>query len=186
MKKRIYPRRAAAYLATAAILCGLCAVPLASQTKPKNILDYYLALPDEYFKCELSPSITRAYKEKLIVRKNIRNGYIQARSEGYPMEVALFTDDYLKLSMIAVVIRCGEGCMCNRFAVLSLAGNGAWSDNTSHVFPTEKQIAAALKKPDTVYEFLLPEVGTDIKVVDTATKKVLLTIGWSGGMFQIK
>ena len=173
------------YAAIIITFCVVVSTPLASYSKRNNVLDYYLALPDEYFMCESAPKITREFKEKLVIRKNIKNGYIQAQSEGHPMEVALFADDHLKLALLAVNIKCGAGCMCNKFDILNMSG-GKWNTVTSEVFPTDDQIRKSLKDKDMIYEYVLPETGTVIKVVDVDTKKVALNIHWSGGMFMIK
>jgi hypothetical protein len=183
-KNNHHPAQSIAAMLT--ILVLLLAFPPSSQGKPQSILDYYLLLPNEYFICELSPKITREYKEKLIVRKNSKNGFIQASSEDYPMEVALFTDNKANPPLVAVNIRCGAGCMCNKFAVLSFSNKGKWNDVTAQVFPSDEQIGKALGRRAALYEFVLPEVGTTIKVVDIDTKKFLLNIYWSGGRFIIK
>ncbi|MCU0847152.1 MAG: hypothetical protein MUD12_04625 [Spirochaetes bacterium] len=160
--------------------------PANAEEKKMSVLDYYLALPDEYFYCETKPSISKSFKEKQIKKKNLRNGYILSKSEEYPMEVALFTDSYLMLDIIAVNVKCGEGCMCNRFALLSYSGNGRWSEMTANIFPKQEEIEKALKNKGAAYEYVLPEVGTTIRIVDSASKRQLLEIYFSGGYFLIK
>jgi len=152
-----------------------------------TVLDYYLALPEAYFMCETTPNVTREYREKQIVRKNISSGYMEAKSEGHPMQVALFTDNKLNVSCVVLSITCGAGCMCNRFAILQAGEKMELTDVTEKIFPNEKEIfRAAGKNRDYSLEYKLPEYGTVIKVVDSMTGKALCNIHWSGGRFVIR
>jgi hypothetical protein len=156
-----------------------------AQQKQKSIMDYYVDLPDEIFYCEMKPeNLSKEFKKKQIRKSNLKAGYILARSENMPLEVALFTDAYLGITVVAVNRVCGEGCMCNYFRLLRPAGNGTWAE--FNAFPSADEImkAAGLNGPD--YDLVLPEIGTDIKVLSRDTKKVLALIGWSGGQFAIK
>lgn len=159
-----------------------------AQEKTKNVLDYYLDLPDNLFYCELSKSFSKEAKEKQIVRKNLPNGFILAKSEGYRMEVALFKDRTKNRDIIAVNIRCGEGCMCSRFEVLELIAGGKWK-NVKEIFPSEAEITKALEgkgKSDAIYEIALPETGTTIQLIDSTNQKPLIGIIWKDGKFSVK
>lgn len=154
-----------------------------SQGKKMNIMDYYLALPDDCFYCEIKPNdLSTAYKKKQVIKTNINAGYIAARSENYIMQVALFVAP--GINVVAVNRPCGAGCMCNMFRLLVPQPNGKWSENVD--FPSEKEIRARIKNNIEYYEFVLPEIGTDIKVIDPDTKKTILIIAWVGGKFRIK
>jgi len=156
-----------------------------AQQKQKSIMDYYLDLPDEIFYCEIKPdNLSREFKKKQISKSNLRAGYILARSENMPLEVALFTDAYLGITVVAVNRPCGEGCMCNYFRLLRPTGKGTWADFDAFPSPDEIMKAAGLTEPD--YDLVLPEIGTDIRVVSRDAKKVLALIGWSGGQFAVK
>ncbi|MBP7738409.1 MAG: hypothetical protein KA369_20710 [Spirochaetes bacterium] len=174
--------------AIAAVIIGIIAVlgaDAGAQQKQKSVMDYYLDLPDEAFYCEMKPeNLSKEFKKKQIRKSNLRAGYILARSENMPLEVALFTDAYLGITVVAVNRVCGEGCMCNYFRLLRPSGKGAWADFDA--FPSSDEImkAAGLTEPD--YELVLPEIGTDIRVVSRDKKKLLALIGWSGGQFAIK
>lgn len=173
----------------AALFCLLAsAAPAGAQGAPSTILDYYLALPDAYYQCEMEPKITAQYKMKQIVRKNIKNGYLLAKSEGYPMEVALFVDAAGEERVIAVNITCGEGCMCNRFALLRYLGPGNWKNVTADLMPPDGEIEAAIKKKhgDRNWSLILPEFGTTVRVVDAATSAPLIDLQWVNGVFRIK
>lgn len=155
-----------------------------AQTKKMSVMDYYLALPDNCFYCEITPpDLSAAFKRKLITKANIPAGYIEARSENYSMQVALFTAP--GVTVVAVNRPCGAGCMCAMFRLLVPEPGGKWSEYTG--FPSEDRIRARIAKKDLEQiEFVLPEIGTDIKVVDPDTGKALLLIGWGGGKFSIK
>jgi hypothetical protein len=169
--------------AASALVTLIAAGPSGAQQR--TILDYYLALPAEYFTCENSPKVTREYREKQIVRKNVPSGYIEAKSEGHKMEVALFTDRKADVNVVAVSIRCGAGCMCNRFALLRADGAMKWTEATSALFPGESEILGAVEKGDYVLEYILPEFGTVITVADAFTGKTLVNVDWKGGRFVI-
>jgi len=155
-----------------------------AQTKKMSVMDYYLALPDDCFYCEITPpDLSAAFKRKLITKANIPAGYIEARSENYSMQVALFTAP--GVTVVAVNRPCGAGCMCAMFRLLVPEPGGKWSEYTG--FPSEDRIRARIAKKDLEQiEFVLPEIGTDIKVVDPDTGKALLLIGWGGGKSSIK
>lgn len=155
-----------------------------AQTKKMSVMDYYLALPDDCFYCEITPpDLSAAFKRKLITKANIPAGYIEARSENYQMQVALFTAP--GVTVVAVNRPCGAGCMCAMFRLLVPEPGGKWSEYTG--FPSEDRIRARIGKKDLEQiEFVLPEIGTDIKVVDPDTGEALLLIGWGGGKFSIK
>ena len=97
-------------------------------------------------------------------------------------QVALFTAPGIRL--VAINRPCGEGCMCNMFRLLVPQPDGGWKDYEG--FPSEGDINAKIGKKARSHEFLLPEVGTDIKIIDPETGKTLLLIGWIGGKFGIK
>jgi hypothetical protein len=152
----------------------------------KTILDYFMLIPDEYFQCEISGEITPQKKKESIKRVNIKNGYIAAESEKFPMEAALFTDDYLGISVVAVNVNCGEGCMCNKFALLIPDSKGKLIESSNFIFPDASEIEKKLKEKSDSYGFILTETGIDINVVDNLSKKTLLLIRWRGGMFVIE
>jgi hypothetical protein len=151
-------------------------------------MDYYLTLPADYFSCEMPVDVTRQYRLKQIIKKNLKNGYILAKSEGLKMQVALFTYAPKSMNVIGVNIPCGAGCMCNKFAMLTRSSSGKWSNITSKIFPSEERILKAIGKAgqDIILQYDLPEYGLDIKVIDDMTKKVICKVTWSGGKFIIK
>ena len=79
----------------------------------KTVIDYYLQLPDEYFQCETVKILRQKDKLSQIKRKDLKKGYILASTSdgGIPVEIALFTDDYMGIKVLAVNVRCPSGCM---------------------------------------------------------------------------
>ncbi|HSV97562.1 MAG TPA: hypothetical protein VLM75_11605 [Spirochaetota bacterium] len=99
------------------------------------------------------------------------------------MQVALFTAP--GVTVVAVNRPCGEGCMCDMFRLLVPAAGGKWSDFTG--FPSGDEALSRIGRKDQEHvEYVLPETGTDIKVIDPDTRKTLFPIGWSCGKFRIK
>ncbi len=166
-------------------LLGPLGTAVRAENKQKSIMDYYLDLPDEVFYCEIQPKdLSREFKKKQIRRSNLKAGYILANSENMPLEVALFIDAHLGITVVAVNRPCGAGCMCNYFKLLRPAGKGKWADFDAFPSPDEIMKAAGMTEPD--YDLVLPEIGTIIKVVGRDTKKVLALIEWNGGEFILK
>jgi hypothetical protein len=150
-----------------------------------DVLDYYLQLPEELFRCELETTVSAEYRQKQIQRLNQKNGFILARSEGYPMEVALFRDQVNGRDIVAVNIYCGDGCMCNKLEFFVLTAAGDWQSVRESVFPAEDEIDKALKR-DSGWEYRLPEFGTTITIVERNTGKVILQLPWLNSRFVIK
>ncbi len=178
MMKRILP------LAIALVFLAPAADGPHAQAKKMGVMDYYLALPDDCFFCETAPADrSAAFRKKQITKANIPAGYIEARSENYALQVALFTAP--GVTVVAVNRPCGAGCMCDLVRLLVPSPGGKWSDFTG--FPSGEEVLSKIGRKDLEYvEYVLPETGTDIKVVDPDTRKTLLLIGWSGGRFRIK
>jgi hypothetical protein len=172
------------------IISGSADRPAFGKQKAMDIFDYYCALPDAYFQCEFSAPVPKEARIKQITKKNVKNGFIAAKSEGFPMQVALFTDSRMMLNIIAVNITCGAGCMCNKFALLSYSTGGTWHEVTADIFPHNKELIKAIKAKtgtdDVLFEFVLPEFGTAIRVVEISTKKHLIDINWTDGKLFIK
>ena len=83
------------------------------------------------------------------------------------MQVALFVSK--NKNVIAVNRICGAGCMCNLFRLLVLEPNGTWKKHED--FPSEEEITKGIKNNIEYYEFILPEIGTDIQVIAPDIKK---------------
>ena len=97
--------------------------------------------------------------------------------------MALFTAP--GVTVVAVNRPCGAGCMCAMFRLLVPGPKGKWSEYEG--FPSANRIRERINKTDLEQiEFVLPEIGTDIKAVDPDTGGTFLLIGWVGGKLRIK
>ena len=154
------------------------AVCVLGQTLPRNVTEFYLALPgsingiegaqnseipgfeDDFFfysntRNESKSSILK-YRKGLIKSEDLKNGYLRLESrewEGW-VEISLFKKaDGSSLIAISQVT-CGPGC---KGGLLFLTyKNGHWKNVTSQVFPISKLTG-------NYYE--LPRVGTSIALV---------------------
>lgn len=167
---------------TAVALC-LAAGWTVADTARLSVLDYYRELPADVFQCEADAAPDPAARERLIVHRNIPHGYIRATVEGFPLEVVLFRERDTTRDIVAVSLECGDGCMCRRLDFLVRDADG-WRSVRAEVFPAAEAIEAALGR-DAGYAFLLPETGTTIRVVDTESRALLLTLPWDGRRFHI-
>ncbi|HNX25185.1 MAG TPA: hypothetical protein PKG60_14155 [Spirochaetota bacterium] len=153
----------------------------------KTIVDYYLQLPDEYFQCETYNILSRKDKLSQIKKKDLKNGYVLASISdgGIPVEVALFNDDYMGIRVLAVNVRCSSGCMCRKLDFFFVSDGKLMKSEGEGLFPKSEDIEKAAGTKEG-YEFILSEEGKNIKVAAEANGKILLTIEWSGGTFNIK
>jgi len=156
-------------------------------TGEKSIVDYYIQLPDQYFQCETENILRKKDKLSLIKKKNIKSGYILASTidGGYALEAALFTDDYMGIKLMVLNLRCPAGCKCRRLDFFFVSDGRPMKSNNEFLFPKKEDIEKAAGR-NKGYEFVLPGDGKNINVTDEFTGKVLLTIEWSGGTFNIK
>lgn len=153
----------------------------------KTVVDYYLQLPDEYFQCEIVKIFRQKDKLSQIKRKDIKKGYILASTSdgGIPVEIALFTDDYMGITVLAVNVRCSSGCMCRKLDFFFVSDGKLMKSEGEGLFPKIEDIEKAAGVTGG-YEFIIPEGSKNIKVASEESGKVLLTIDWSGGTFNIK
>lgn len=153
----------------------------------KTVVDYYLQLPDEYFQCETVKILRQKDKLSQIKRKDVKKGYILASTSdgGIPIEIALFTDDYMGIKVLAVNVRCRWGCMCRKLDFFFVSDGKLMKSEGEGLFPEIEDIEKAAGITGG-YEFIIPEGSRNIKVASEESGKVLLTIDWSGGTFNIK
>ena len=163
------------------------AISAESAAAQKTVIDYYLQLPDRYFQCETENMLKQKDKLSLIKNKNLKKGYIQASTldGGIPIEIFLFTDDYMGIKVLAVNLRCGSGCMCRKLDFFFISEGKLMKNEGGFLFPKIEDIEKAAGVSDG-YEFILPDDGSGIKVSDEQSGKILLNIEWSGGTFNLK
>lgn len=158
----------------------------ARSVAPASIVDYYLLLPDETFQCETAVPLSKKHKTDLIKKKDLKNNFITASTMdgGYPLEVALFVDDYLGVKVLAANVRCQSGCMCKRLDLFFVSGGKVMKSSAEGLFPKAEDIEKAAKIKDG-YGFEIAGDGKSIKVVSDDSNKTLLIIEWSGGTFNL-
>lgn len=177
---------------------------------PKDILEYYLALPIDFFSysiCGLEDS--KAAREQAIKKQNVKNGYILFNEEctGSPNEIVLFKDRKNNKDVIALTKYHGD--MSQTFYLLSY-NKGEWRRIKDSHFPEEETITKQIEAKQTTYtpaiqqaitsakemdgfvpiEFLLPEIGYDVKVIInrelTSENVELASIKWTGSSFELQ
>lgn len=155
----------------------------------KNVLDYFLELPNEYFVCEMAKIYNKAERNTLIKHKNVKNGFIKAEADIGNIEVALFKDKIKNRDILAVFAQCGPGCMCQKTGFLVQNTNLTWQNITDEIFPSEAQISKFIfndENRDIFYKFIIPEFGTTIKVLEWDTEEHLCNLKWESGKFMLK
>lgn len=161
-------------------------LPADSEPGKETVLDYYLLIPDEYFGCETNVPLGKNDRLALIKKKDLANGYILAATKdgGFPVEAAVYKDDFLGITVLAVNVWCGSGCMCNKLDFFFITNSKLSRDNGGFIFPK----AGDIEKKTGIsegYRFVLPGDGKGINVVKEGSGKVLLKIEWSGGTFNL-
>lgn len=146
-----------------------------------SVLDYYLALPDESFTCEISRQYSKEQREKAIQYKNMAAGFMKASVDEFDnIELALFKNKDTGKSYLAFVYECGAGCMCTKRLFLEY-DNDKWVDRYSDFFSD----LSKLEENDTAIALKLPEKGTTITVVNFETGKALADLLWKGNKFEM-
>lgn len=184
--------------------------PTKPKVDPKDILEYYLALPIDFFSYSIcGQEDSKAAREGAIKKKNVKNGYIAFKEEctDAPNEIVLFKDRKNNMDVIALTKYHGD--MSQTFYLLSYK-KGEWrrikdthfpEDDaiTKHIEtqhdqykPAVKQAIKSAKEMDDLIpvEFLLPEIGYDVKVIInrelTSEPVELATIKWTGSTFELQ
>jgi hypothetical protein len=173
--------------------CSFSGVFKKSSARSKEILkhpaalntieDYYLALPDEYFTCEVQTQYSREERLRHIKYKNVADGYMKVTfSELEEIQLAQYKNREKGKSYLAFVYECGGGCMCNKRLFLSY-DNGEWIDHYDEIFPDLSSLTAN----DTIIAFRLPEKGTTIEIYDyDDPEKTLGLLKWNGNNFTLE
>ena len=157
-----------------------------SEAPALTIVDYYLQLPDEYFNCETDVPLSKKDKLALIKKKDLAGSYILAATKegGFPLEAAVYRDDYLGIEVLAVNVRCGSGCMCRKLDFFFINNLNLSKDTKGYFFPKAADIEKATGVTEG-YGFVLSGDGKSIKVVKEGSGRTLVVIGWSGGTFNL-
>lgn len=183
---------------------------ISSNVVPKNVLDYYLALPQQYFSftiCGLPD--TPEERTRNIVKKDLKQDYLKFEEEcvGSFNEFVLFKDDHSKTDIIALTKYQGE--MRQTLYILEFI-NQEWMDVKSKRFPKLKDIQEKINtnyssfsaptqqeinqlkeenNNDLSIEFMFPEKDTIHVMLDpemTNDETVVATIKWINNSFEIQ
>lgn len=183
-----------------AAVCALFIVEVATsagfQPQPRDVVDYYLLLPDRYF--TLGGGAQE--RDTAIKIRDIKNGYLRLEGawEGYT-EIALFRNPDRSALIAVSNVSLGPG-PDQKIYFLSCDGK-AWIDKTKEVFARvpQSQIATMYKKKrsredkdygqDVPHVYRLPRLGTTINVVTppsfTSVEITLAELKWVNGRFEI-
>ncbi len=153
----------------------------------KNILNYYLEIPDlNYFNCEFENDWPAEKRESKIISLNIKNGYIFATdSFEFELEMALFKDKTNNRDVIGAFSRaCNIGGQCPPRYDFWTVERGEWENISQEIFDIE-QITRSFNKENEIIGFGLPEYGTSLTVTDCETGIALdKKIAWTEGKFH--
>jgi hypothetical protein len=192
---RIGPNRIIFALAA---VCALFIVAVATnlQKQPRDVVDYYLLLPDRY----LLLGGGAQERDAAIKIRDIKNGYLRIEGawKGYT-EIALFRNPDLS-ALIAVSNVSFSPGPDQKIYFLFYDGK-TWLDKTNGVFTRvpQSQIAAVYKKKKSQVDddygnevphlYRLPRVGTTIEVVTppgfASVEIILAELRWVNGKFEI-
>jgi hypothetical protein len=159
------------------------ATAVANEATPtlNSILEYYHALPNEYFTCEIERQYSKEQREAAIQYKNVTNGYMRATFDELDnIQLALFKNKEAGNFYLAFVYECGAGCMCVKRHFLEFKNN-QWHDRFDDMLPD----LSALEENDTSIALQLPEKGTTITVINFETNAPLADLVWKGNLFEL-
>lgn len=158
----------------------------------KSIDYYYYKLNDNTFLCDADANAaSKENRKKSISVIDIKNGYIKAKLAVGELQVALFKDRAAKKDLIIATVNCGSGCMCNtiQFYVADALGN---VKETESIFPIQ-EIESENNKWKTYYKtdelftaYVLPQIGTSIKVINSDTGDFLYSLKWVENKFILQ
>ncbi|PTB93871.1 hypothetical protein C9994_12635 [Marivirga lumbricoides] len=155
----------------------------------KNIVDYYLEIPElSYFNCEFENEWPVDKRKAKIVKSNIKNGYLYATdSFDFELEMALFKDTINNRDVIGAFSRgCNIGGQCTPQYDFWTLEKGEWQNITKEIFNIE-EISKEINSQNNIIGFRLPEVGTSLIVVNCETGDELNNeIKWENALFLSK
>ena len=176
-----------------------------SKKSKKNILDYYLLLPEEQLNAEIEQSyktkesrLNSTFKTPINGRVNIRSGFLTAMPD-VSLTMTLFKDRKNKKDIIGIELGCGEPPVqyCDYGFVEFNSNKNKWIINNS-VFSWKKfnnycmeyaKIKNQKNDEDLFWaNIIFPEFGTDLKIIDAydpEEKSILVGI-WNGEKFELK
>mgnify|MGYP000859630042 FL=1 len=176
-------------------LLALLFVPFATfaqKTRPawsKTVEDYYNLfheMEEDPFKCDDTPS-SAAARTRAVVVKDIKNGYLRAKTTMGIIEVAVFKDVATETEYVLYQLDGGPHNMCTTDLRVMVYKNGKWTEKPQ-VLPQNKISDAAAKQPiraniDTYLVYKLPQKGTIINASWKGNGKRVFALRWEKGKF---
>ncbi|MBO9698556.1 MAG: hypothetical protein J7604_00020 [Sporocytophaga sp.] len=154
-----------------------------------TIEQYYFMLPaEDYFNCEFSPKPDATFRKMYIIKSNVKNGYLVASDKNdFSIEMALFKDKIIGRDIIAVFSRgCNIGGQCPPRYDFWTYKNKQWFNVTKELVNLESVSKKVEQESGSIPGYLLPELGTDIKVVECDSKKDLgYRLKWVNSKFEL-
>jgi hypothetical protein len=162
------------------------------QQPHKNVLDYYLLLPNDLFDCETDKKYNEEERKSKIKILDIKNGYIEFTGSYYNFTIALFKDTLNKKDFIAVSSNAsGRGTTCGGYNFLFelLSDTLAWKYRKD-LFPSKEEVRPYLEKyysdlTDMFPYYELPRYGLNIKLREEGEEKPVYIIKWTGTRFKV-
>ncbi len=154
-----------------------------AEKKQKNIKDYFLLIPSCFFgeMAQFGEYSTIEKREKIIIKEDIRNGYIQYHGSA---QLVLFKDRKNKIDIIAIQTNgCGAGTNSMALNTLLEFKDNQWRFRID-LLPDGKMIEDLYYSDDSCPWFDLPQFGTTILVKDELKdEKIIAEYKWMGHRF---
>lgn len=155
----------------------------------KNIYDYYLLLPDEFFDCETGKIFGEKDRKEQIRDIDIKNGYIEFNGN---FTMALFKDVKNKKDFIAITNNTsGRGTTCGGYnTIMEYLPDGKVWKYRNDLLPSEKEEEPYFNNfyQDSVEMnpcFKLPKVGLVVSLKDELLNRTIYNMKWNGSRFEI-
>ena len=163
------------------------------QQEERNVLDYFVALPEYLFQCDLADWTDTTTRKNRIRYQNLSAGYIRAEyDDEQDLVVVLFKDRMNHNDIIAVAPKqknCFAELPCGpsrRFFILNK--DGGWVDYSESLQAVlGKEDGEVWKLWNKFYQIELPEKGTDILLYRCATNggfEIAARLSWQGDHFE--
>lgn len=163
--------------------------PISEKSK-KTVEDYFLLLPSSILDCEyVSHGLpTRVEREKIIGKKDIRNGYLGFFKTA---QIAVFKNRSDKSDVIAIQVgKSGAGTTCGGLNTLLQfdSTSKAWKKRED-LLPkgfTFEELYERYSGGDVYPYFDLPQKGLDLQIKEEGKDSVLSVLKWNGTRFVLK
>jgi len=155
----------------------------------KTVEEYYTRfneMADDPFKCDDSPA-SAAARIRAIVVKDVKNGYIRAKTTMGILEVAVFKDAAAQTEYVLYQLDGGPHNMCTTDLRVMVYKNGKWTEKPD-LLPQNKISEANAKQPiranmDSYLAYKLPQKGTTVTATWKSSGKRVFALRWEKGKF---